>query len=308
MSYYMNADAAMRYYMLAVLSGEREVGGWAEFHIDDNGNEIITDLRPLKQESTAVYFEISEKSNALFLEEIVGEGKDPANFFLFHTHPSGMGASMSSVDVKQIEEMARDLPGKVVRSMILTQGKVHPLVHEAVCVDGKVFIKDDQQVTLLDTTGAHEDLKKIGWFDPKPKPKQAPTQRPSYGFGYQQPRPPIQQTRQISTPANTHGRGFSPTEGWYDKAPQQTEIINTPDDEYDSAWSNWLDHRQQDEDDKAELEKAKELVGERVQSGREEREIVDCYILYGAPVFILDNGDEVWDEDVKIISSDTEVA
>lgn len=168
--YYITSEALMRYYMLATMSGDREVGGWAKWHTDDNGNMIVTALRPLRQQSTSCFFEIDEVANAQFLEELVAEGEDPGEWnMLFHTHPEGMGASMSGVDVDQLDEMARDFPGKIARSMIMSQGKMNPTMHEAVCVDGRVFMRTDCRVTILDYTGAHSDLTKIGFFDPPKK-------------------------------------------------------------------------------------------------------------------------------------------
>lgn len=171
MSYYITTSAAMLYYMLATESGDREVGGYAKFDIDKDGDYIISDLRAIKQQSSEVFFEISPEDNALFLEDLVASGEDTGKWsMLFHTHPSGMSASMSTTDINQISEMAKDLPGTIVRSMILPQGRLIPTMHEATCVDGQVFIRSDIQITLLDETGAIDMLEKIDWFK-KPEPQ-----------------------------------------------------------------------------------------------------------------------------------------
>lgn len=296
MSYYIYASAAMRYYMLAMKSGDREVGGYAKFHTDEHGNMIVTDLRPLKQESTQCYFEIDETTNALFLEQLVAEGEDPADWsMLFHTHPSGMGASMSGVDVKQLSEMASDLPGKVARSMILSQGKMNPTMHEAVCIDGRVFMRDDCEVTLLDDTGALEDLKAIGFFD---KPKVVPiTQRPSYGFTHQygEYHAGVERSRSL-----VPERKFSSNDGWYDEAPEVSESAAWGNDSALSAeWNAWLDDKRAEDADDAE-----EWIGEEVMYHGNKVTVIDAYEWDGDIVLVLPDNTEMRLEDATMAVPD----
>lgn len=169
MKYFINASAAIKYCMLAISSGEREVGGFAKFEFDAKNDLIITDIFPLRQRSSCVYFEISAEANAEFLENVVESGGSPSEYLMFHTHPSGMSANMSSVDIDHLEELARDAPGRIVRSMILPQGGLMPTMHTAVCIDGVIFVSDNIAMKLLDDTGAKESLDAIGWFDAPPK-------------------------------------------------------------------------------------------------------------------------------------------
>lgn len=294
MSYYIHASAAMRYYMLAIKSGDREVGGYAKFYTDEHGNMIVTDLRPLKQESTECYFEIDEKVNALFLEQLVSEGEDPADWsMLFHTHPSGMGASMSGVDVKQLGEMASDLPGKVARSMILSQGKMNPTMHEAVCIDGRVFMRDDCAVTLLDDTGAVDSLKEIGFFD---KPKVVPiTQRPSYGFThrYADYSNGVERSKDREL---APVRNFSPNDGWYDEAPHVSESAAWGSDAAFSAeWNAWLDEKKDAEDE------ANDFIGEEVMYHGNAVKVIDAYEWDGDIVLVLPDNTEMRLEDATMV-------
>ena len=278
MSYYITTSAAMRYYMLATQSGNREVGGYAKFHRDEHDNHIITDMRPLRQASSECYFEIDEKVNAQFLEELVASGEDPADWsMLFHTHPSGMSASMSGVDVKQISEMATDLPGQVARSMILAQGKVVPTMHEAVCVDGRVFMRDDVQIILLDETGAIADLKSIGWND-KPVAKKLTG---VLGFSVD----------------HETTRTFNSNDGWYDESPELTEVPSF--DEAPDDYSKWLDEKYQT--NLSTDDRCAEFIGDCVHHNGQVEQVVDAYDLEEQTLLVLSGGDEVWMDEVKMI-------
>lgn len=186
MTYYITADAMIRYYMLAEMSGEREVGGYAKYHVDEHNNVIITDLEVVKQRSNVAFFEIDAADNALFLEGLVSRKENPVDWgMLFHTHPEGCDANMSGTDVDQLTTMAKDNGGSIARSMILEQGTMAPMINEAVCMEGRVFMRRSKPITILDTVGADDDLKRIGFFDKPPlgnkkKKQQGKTKTDSY--------------------------------------------------------------------------------------------------------------------------------
>lgn len=276
MAYWITTSAAIKYYMLATMSGDREVGGFFEYRIDEHGNVIVIDLTALRQESTSVYFEISEKVKALWLEEIVGKGKNPANFGLFHTHPSGMDAGMSGVDVKQLVEMATDLPGIVARSMILPQGRLVPTMHEAVCVEGRVFRRDNCPIKLLDDTGATDELKSIGWFD---KPKvEAKVVKQSTG------------NRELLPVREFTHRDLDYNEGWFDS--------QHVDGSMGSEYEEWLIEEQQDQEDLCSS-----YIGELVAHNGTSKQVVDAYIWDVGIVLVLEGQEEVLADEVTIIKS-----
>lgn len=296
----------MRYYMLAMESGESEVGGYAEFRIDEHGNQIIHDTTVLRQEASHVHFTISEKSNALWLEDIVGKGKDPSNFFLFHTHPTGMDSSMSGVDVKQVEEMARDLPGIIVRSMILTQGKLHPTINEAMFLNGRMWRRDNISIVLLDDTGANADLRQIGWFD---KPKEHQYQMsPHSGRGTKDMR------------GFTHGYGSGaaasksrelvplrqPSDGWFDEYPMESERSTL------NAYQTYLDDKKgeadryllepdHDFDDDAEPDdEAEDFIGSEVWYKGAKVTVIDAYVVNGDVVLVMPDNSNISLEEVTM--------
>lgn len=294
MGYWINTTAAMKYYMLATQSGDREVGGYAKFRIDEHENVIVEDLRVIRQDSTECYFEISDTENAKFLEQLVADGEDPKDWgMLFHTHPSGMGASMSGVDVKMLTEMAKDLPGQVARSMILSMGKMNPTMHEAVCMEGRVFLNDDVQISLLDATGATADLKKIGWFDkPKVDPKKAAATQAAkrqvgftheYGQGAQRSSYPGGNSREL-----VPTRRFDKNDGWYDEQPERSEApMETA--EYsswlDDAWSQRADEMKElddldkkDQHDALMWDAAEVYIGETVIYKGDPVAVIDAYV------------------------------
>lgn len=304
--YYLNSGAAMRYYMLATQSGEREVGGFFEFEIDEDGNTIILDLTVLRQEASVVHFTIDEKEKAIWLEKIVGEGKNPANFGLFHTHPTGMGSSMSSVDVKQIEEMATDLPGVVARSMILSQGKMYPTVNEAIYIEGRIWRNDDIPVTILDETGAINDLRNIGWFD---KPKEQPRQMlpPRVGFSH----------FDYGSGANrSSGRGYSSVversydanDGWYDEAPTASEQSRI------DAYEKWLDSKAEEQSagyliQPEDLQdEAEQFIGTEVWYKGAKVTVIDAYVVESDVTLVMPNNDNVGLDEVVLVPEEDQQA
>ncbi len=295
--YYIETAAAMRYYMLATESGEREVGGFFEFRIDEHGNTIVTGLDVVKQDASYAHFTIDDVPKALWLEKIVGEGKDPSNFGLFHTHPTGMGSSMSGVDVKQIEEMATDLPGVVARSMILSQGKLHPTMNEAVFAADRVWRRDDLSIALLDDTGAHSDLKEIGWFD---KPKPLPVTRgftAQYAAGARNSRElvPMPNKEHLRSWARAAERIEGARGGWYDEAPMNSEVTEPQDT---AAYSEWLDDKyaieDAEEDAKHSVHDAAQCyIGVQVDYKGAKVTVVDAYVYEGQIVLVMPDNEEI---------------
>lgn len=325
MSYYITSQAAIRYYMLAIHSGDREVGGYAKFHMDEHNNCIITELRPIRQESTECYFEISASANGLFLEGIVGEGENPEDWaMLFHTHPEGMSANMSGTDVTMLTEMAKDLPGKVARSIILPQGELHPMIHEAVSIEGRVFMRQAGNIQILDTTKAKEDLKEIGFFDQqKPKPL---VQHAGYTSGYGQGSAYAHGAQRSAL----HSAGAPQKHGMY-KASHREHVIGgnrevVPQRQANNGWfdespvrseSSWLDdswaqraddlvleqelQALDDADDAASMvwDAAESYIGETVIYKGNAVGVIDAYV-HSTGV----NGDEV----VLVLPDNTEVS
>lgn len=281
-AYYITTTAAIRYYMLAIESGSREVGGYAKMLIDEDGDFVISDVKPLKQESTNVYFEIDAQTNALFLEELVSKGGDPADWAtLFHTHPEGMDARMSGPDVSQITEMAKDLPGTIVRSMILPQGEITPLIHEAVCINGRVFINRDIKVHMLDQTGARKDLQEIGWFD-----------KPATSYPDWRPRG--------STPPLIHETGDQ-REAWQEwQSGYGRALAHEQDEGLDGGYSDWLDDTHLPDQD--EMANPEQYIGEfvRMQGGSVET-VVDAYAWNGKVTLVLTSNQEMFLEEVDLI-------
>lgn len=280
--YYLTTGAAMRYYMLAMESGDREVGGFFEFHIDKDDDTIITDLTVLRQDASYAHFTIDAKVKALWLEKIVGEGKDPSNFGLFHTHPTGMGSSMSGVDVKQIEEMATDLPGVVARSMILSQGKMHPTMNEALYHDGRVWRRNDLTVSLLDETNAINDLTDIGWFE---KPKPVAPQRTGFTSLYAQGG---QRSRELVPAPST--RQFSANDGWFDEYPESSEL---------PAGGGWLDDTYAKPMSAATKDEVESYIGCDVTHQGVTATVIDAYDWDGDIVLILPDNTELLLEDAQ---------
>jgi proteasome lid subunit RPN8/RPN11 len=271
--------------MLATQSGSRECGGYARFRIDEHGNTIVTDMKPIRQHSTSGFFEISARDNALFLEELVAAGEDPAEWsMLFHTHPTGMDAKMSGTDIKMLREMAEDLPGTIVRSMILAQEKMYPLVHEAVCIEGRVMFRENIAMTLLDETKAIADLREIGWFD---KPKQEVTKWSSGDW---------KQSQQV-------GGGWLPgsNDGWYDETPVKSEAKT----DGETALGEWLreaeKERGQEEELETDKERAKDYIGLEVMHEGMGHKVCDAYPMFGLVVLTLDSGKEVYEDEVEFV-------
>jgi hypothetical protein len=204
----------------------------------------------------------------------VNRGENPADWFMFHTHPSGMSAGMSSTDVKQLAEMATDLPGVIARSMILPQGKMIPVVHEAVCVEGKVFMREGNTVAVLDDTGAKEDLKSIGWFD-KPIP------------------PPVQYKSRAIVPMAQ--RGY--LNRWFDETPTASEITKEQENKYD-AWAS--EKRLKEEEELCES-----WLGESVMHAGGVRMVIDAYVWDNSVQLTLDDGTEADEMDVTFVETRT---
>lgn len=322
MSYWITTEAAIKYHMLAEQSGTREVGGYAKFHIDQHKNHVVTDLRAIRQESTEVYFEISAKENGLFLEQLVAEGEDPADWsMLFHTHPEGMDAHMSGTDIKQLTEMATDLSGSIARSMILGQGMMKPMIHEAISVEGRVFLRESTRMKLLDTTGATDMLKQIGFFDKPKVVKQTGfgTGRhvahrngytASYAAGVERGRSTelVPAKGGLIDPANN--------DGWFDESPLASESglgniidgglwgghsLDSIDPTDTAAYSQWLDEKYSitatgglEEEAKDDLkDEADDYIDEMVQYNGVWMKVMDAYIWEGEIVLVLPNNAEV---------------
>lgn len=335
--YYITAHAAIRYYQFATQSGEREVGGYAKYHVDEHGNVVVTDMRVLRQKATSVTFEISAEQNGLFLEKLVSEGEDPKDWgMLFHTHPEGMDAGMSGPDITMLREMATDLPGTVARSMILGQGKLHPMIHEAVCVEGKVFLNENNRVKILDTTKATEDLKEIGWFDKPPAPpkqekKTGYTQTYAAGRGRglaTSPPRTVRDQREIVRPGGAyrgHGssfgfgvRDFDEEEGWFDSKPEASEIHTR--EELD-AYAAWIDDKKKreeaegyliapgDEKDDPLHDEAAEFIGSEVWYKGAKVTVIDAYIIDGDVTLVMpDNANVPLDEVTMALPNETGTA
>lgn len=335
--YYITSDALIKYHMLAIVSGEREVGGYAKYRIDEHGNIIVEDLRVLRQKATAGSFEIDATENAKFLEKLVEEGEDPLWWgMLFHTHPKGMDASMSGEDIRMLSEMARDLPGQVARSMILGMGRVDPMIHEAVCVEGRVFIRKDFRMTVLDHTDAKGQLDAIGWWD---KPKENPRNNNfrgrsvqygggrkkvgfthEYGAGQQRSRElvPANQDDDLDEDGGFHRMwgGRTGHGSWYDDAPMTSEQAHL--DAYE-AWLNEKAEEQEaggylidlDDRNKGLEDEADEFIGTEVWHQSELVTVVDAYVVDGDVSLVLSKGGEVGLDEVVISlpnSSGTEKA
>ena len=83
---------------------DTEISGMAKSEIDEDKNIIINDFIIFEQEVTGATTEISDKSQAVFLNELMKANEDPAKWNIWwHSH-ADMGVNWSAKDDKTIEE------------------------------------------------------------------------------------------------------------------------------------------------------------------------------------------------------------
>lgn len=89
-----------------------EIGGLARLEINrETKNIFVTDIHVFPQRAEAAYFEIPEDAMLEWTREMLkaGRGDELAEWkSIFHTHPVGMGPSMSGHDVDQIMQFAQE--------------------------------------------------------------------------------------------------------------------------------------------------------------------------------------------------------
>lgn len=89
-----------------------EVGGLARLQIDrENKNIFVTDIRVFQQNAYSAFFQIEPEAINAWMRDMVKEGRgDELSEWksIFHTHPVGMGPSMSAHDVDEIESYAEE--------------------------------------------------------------------------------------------------------------------------------------------------------------------------------------------------------
>ncbi len=110
---WINSEVLERFNMYAaeaLIQHNSEIGGFIK--IEESENDVfVTDVFIPKQSGSAASFEVSAQMDAEFLREMMKAGKldeIPMWKGLIHSHPEGMGPSMSGVDVTAIQRRAED--------------------------------------------------------------------------------------------------------------------------------------------------------------------------------------------------------
>jgi proteasome lid subunit RPN8/RPN11 len=88
-----------------------EIGGLARIQSLDNGDVIVTDVKMFEQEASGVTFELSDDALTKFMQEMVkaGRAEELSEWCsIVHSHPEGMSAHMSGVDVSAIKRYAAE--------------------------------------------------------------------------------------------------------------------------------------------------------------------------------------------------------
>lgn len=111
-------EKANMYAAEAVLQKSSEIGGFAR--IEEHGQDVfVTDIFIPKQNATGGTFNITPQMDQEFMMAMIKAGKReelPMWKSIFHSHPVGMGPSMSGVDVDAIQRRAE---GSECYSLIL---------------------------------------------------------------------------------------------------------------------------------------------------------------------------------------------
>lgn len=112
-SVWINPEVLEKFNMYAaeaLIQHNSEIGGFIK--LEENGEDVfVTDVFIPKQSSSAASFEVSAEMDNEFLRAMMKEkrlAEIPQWKGLVHSHPEGMGPSMSGVDVTAIQRRAED--------------------------------------------------------------------------------------------------------------------------------------------------------------------------------------------------------
>lgn len=109
-SVWITPDCLEKLNLYATEALPTEIGGFAKIEPED-GVIFVTDIFIPKQSATGAYFEVSAEMDAEFMQWMVKNGKrDEIHLWksIVHSHPVGMGPSMSGTDVEAIKRRAED--------------------------------------------------------------------------------------------------------------------------------------------------------------------------------------------------------
>lgn len=146
-----------------------EIGGLARLRDVGNGDMIVIDVRMFEQEASGASFVLEDDMMTKFTLELVKAGKGeeiPEWCSIVHSHPVGMSAHMSNVDVSAIERFAMDqdafsliIPASHNANTPVTGLLMHYCVSNAGRA-GKIIIRDTP-VQMATTTSRIELGKQV---------------------------------------------------------------------------------------------------------------------------------------------------
>lgn len=151
---WINPDCLEKFNMYAteaILQRSSEIGGFARVQEEDN-TVFVTDVFIPEQRATAGTFDISPEMDSEFMRYMMKQGKreDIKNWkSIVHSHPVGMGPSMSGTDVTAIQRRAED--GECY-SLIMSASRDYSstrlFMHYCLRVGGKYVIFRDIPVNV----------------------------------------------------------------------------------------------------------------------------------------------------------------
>lgn len=107
---WINPDVLERLNMYATEALPTEIGGFAKIE-ESEDNVFVTDIFIPEQQATGGTFDITPAMDNEFMREMMKQGRReelPMWKSIVHSHPVGMGPSMSSTDVEAIKRKAED--------------------------------------------------------------------------------------------------------------------------------------------------------------------------------------------------------
>lgn len=135
----------------AVLQKNSEIGGFARIH-EEGQDVFVTDIFIPKQTANAGTFNITPEMDGEFMQEMIKSGRRkelPQWKSIVHSHPVGMGPSMSGTDVEAIQRRAEDTE---CYSLIISASRqadsTRMAMHYCCKIGGKTLIFRDMPVMV----------------------------------------------------------------------------------------------------------------------------------------------------------------
>lgn len=138
-------------------SSSSEIGGIARLEMDkENCNIFILDVEMLPQSSSAAYFELDENALNEWMRRMIkeGRGEEISEWkSIVHSHPVGMGPTMSGTDVEEIKKFAQEGEAfSLIISASRTADSKNMKMHYCCNIHGEKHVIEDLPVAVALST------------------------------------------------------------------------------------------------------------------------------------------------------------